>query len=124
MRHVFLLAASIVSGGIGGMGIGGGIVLIPVLTTFFGIGQKDAQFVNLIYFVPVALSALWVHMRAGRVEWKKVIYMALGGVAGAFLGSALAGVIKTGLLKRLFGLFLFAVGIDQLKKPKKAKMEE
>ncbi len=110
-----IFVASMISGAIGGMGIGGGVVLIPVLTAFFGIAQKNAQYINLLYFVPVAVCALIVHARAGRVEWKKVVYMAVGGVLGAIPGSYLAQAISTALLKRLFGVFLFIIGINQLK---------
>ena len=131
MNFLFLFAASLVSGAIGAMGIGGGIVLIPVLTGFFAVGQKDAQFINLVYFVPVAISALWVHVRSGRVLLKKTLIMIVPGVAGAFAGSALAGYIDAGLLRRFFGIFLFAVGVNTLrgsvvrdKKPKKDSMEE
>lgn len=121
MREVLLVAISILSGALGGMGVGGGIILIPILTTFFGIGQKNAQYINLIYFVPVALCALWVHIRAGRFEWKRAAFMALGAAVGAIIGSELTRIIHSGILRRLFGVFLLVVGIDQLRKPKKNK---
>ena len=119
MREVLLVIVSILSGALGGMGVGGGIILIPILTTFFGIGQKSAQYINLIYFVPVALCALWVHIRAGRFEWKKAVFMAFGAAIGAVIGSELTRLIHSGILRRLFGFFLLVVGVDQLKKPKK-----
>lgn len=119
MREVLLVTVSILSGALGGMGVGGGILLIPILTTFFGIGQKNAQYINLIYFVPVALCALWVHIRARRFEWKKAVFMALGAALGAIIGSELTRIIHSAILRRLYGVFLLAVGIDQLKKPKK-----
>lgn len=121
MKTAFLVLASLFSGAIGGMGIGGGIVLIPVLTSFFEMTQKKAQYINLIYFVPVAICALWIHMRSGRVAWRKALFMALGGVLGAFFGSELTRILDGSLLKRFFGIFLFAVGIKQLRKPKKNK---
>ena len=126
MREVLLVSISILSGALGGMGVGGGIILIPILTTFFGIGQKNAQYINLIYFVPVALCALLVHIRAGRFEWKKAVFMALGAVVGAIIGSEFTRIIHSGILRRLFGVFLLVVGIDQLRKPKKnnKKLEE
>ena len=118
MRFVYLALAAVFSGTIGGMGIGGGVILIPVLTGLFGIAQKDAQFINLLYFVPVAVCALWVHTRSGRVEWKKALYMASGAIIGALVGSYLAELAADNFLRRIFGVFLLAVGISQLKKPK------
>ena len=113
MRIASLALVSIISGAIGGMGIGGGVILIPALTALFDISQKEAQFINLLYFVPVALCALFVHSREGRVEWKKALYMAIGGVCGAFLGTHLAKVMDENILRRIFGVFLLAVGIRQ-----------
>ena len=113
---MMLMLSSLLSGIIGGMGIGGGVILIPVLTSFFGISQKEAQFINLIYFVPLALCALYVHIRAGRVEIKKALFMALGGVVGAFFGSEITSAISVKLLRKIFGVFLLFVGIDGLRK--------
>ncbi|MFA7411676.1 MAG: TSUP family transporter, partial [Tissierellaceae bacterium] len=49
------------SGMIGGMGIGGGAILIPALVILHGIEQQEAQGVNLVVFLPVALTALVIH---------------------------------------------------------------
>ncbi len=108
---MILVLTSLVSGIIGGMGIGGGVILIPVLTTFFDVSQKNAQFINLVYFVPLAVCALYVHIRAGRVEIKKALLMALGGILGAVLGSAVALRLSVGLLRKIFGVFLLYIGI-------------
>ncbi len=114
-----LLIASILSGAVGAMGIGGGVILIPVLTSFFDIGQKNAQFINLIYFIPVSLCALAVHIKAGRVDFKKAVLMAAGGVAGALLGAWIAASIEVRFLRKLFGFFLLFVGLKQISAKKK-----
>jgi len=101
------------------MGIGGGVILIPVLTSFFDIEQKSAQFINLLYFVPVAICALIVHSREKRVDFKTAIFMSVGGIGGALIGSDIAARLSVSLLKRLFGVFLFFIGINQFKKQKK-----
>ena len=62
--------AGFFSGIIGGMGIGGGAILIPVLTVLLGIGQKQAQCANLIYFIPTAIAALSVHIKKKSVDFK------------------------------------------------------
>ena len=54
MSFIFYLLAGFVSGLFGGMGMGGGTVLIPVLTLFFGVEQHIAQATNLIAFLPMA----------------------------------------------------------------------
>jgi len=106
---------SVVSGAISAMGIGGGVILIPALTGFLHMAQKDAQYINLLYFVPVAICALIIHAKAGRVSFKRALFMVLGGIPGALLGSYVAEIITTGLLKRIFGVFLLVIGIKQLR---------
>ena len=113
---IMLFVASAVSGIISAMGIGGGVVLIPVLTSFFEIGQKSAQYINLLYFIPVALCALAVHAKNKRLDYKIALFVSIGGVFGAFAGSSLAVKMSVGLLRRLFGIFLLIIGIYQLKK--------
>ena len=113
-----ILLVSMLSAVVGGMGIGGGVILIPALTMLFDISQKQAQFINLIYFVPLSLSALVVHKKEGNLKIKKAIPMAIGGVLGAILGSYMAFVVRTDLLRRLFGIFLLTVGFFQFKSTK------
>ena len=113
---MILFAVSLISGAIGGMGMGGGVMLIPVLTAFFDFSQKNAQFVNLIYFVPLSLFALFVHIKEGRIDIKKAVFMAIGGIFGALLGCELANAIEVKILKKLFGFFLLFVGITRFTK--------
>jgi uncharacterized membrane protein YfcA len=63
MEIILYLITGFVAGIISGMGIGGGVVLIPVLTLFLGFEQKIAQGVNLMYFIPTGAAALWVHYK-------------------------------------------------------------
>lgn len=110
------------SGIISGMGIGGGTILIPALVLFLNIEQHVAQGVNLIYFIPTAAVALWVHIKNRSVNFRVALWIIISGVIGAVGGSLLAGVIGAGLLRKLFGIFLFAMGIYEfLKKDKKLK---
>ena len=113
---ITLFIAGLVSGAVSGMGIGGGVVLIPVLTAFFNISQKSAQYINLLYFIPVALCALIVHAKNKRLSYKSALYAILGGIFAAVAGSYTAMHISMGLLRKLFGFFLMLIGISQFKK--------
>lgn len=112
---IMLIAASVLSGAIGGMGIGGGVVLIPVLTALFGVSQKSAQYINLLYFLPVALCALAIHARNKRLSYKTALWISIGGIAGALAGSTVAMGMNSDILRRLFGFFLLFIGISQIK---------
>ena len=98
------------SGIISGMGIGGGTVLIPALTMLLDINQHVAQGVNLLFFIPTAIISLIVHKKNGNLEYKTAIPLMLWGLLGASCGSFLALKLKPELLRRIFGIFLFAMG--------------
>ena len=98
------------SGIISGMGIGGGTILIPALTFFSSIDQHTAQGINLLYFLPTAAVALFVHRKTSSVEWKLAIPVILFGIIGAATGAWLAHAVSSALLRRLFGIFLFFMG--------------
>ena len=99
------------SGIISGMGIGGGAILIPALILLQGIGQQVAQGINLLYFLPTAIVSLIVHIKNKNVELKTALTLGISGVLGAIGGSLLAVRMSGGLLGRLFGIFLFLIGV-------------
>lgn len=102
--------AGLLSGIISGMGIGGGTILIPALTMFLNIDQHRAQGVNLLFFIPTAVVALLIHKKNKNLEFKIAIPLLIFGLIGAALGSFVAISINQGLLRRLFGIFLFFMG--------------
>ena len=105
---------SFLSGIISGMGIGGGTILIPALTIFFGTKQHIAQSVNLLTFIPTGLVAVISHFKQGNIEKKLTFKLILGGIIGAIAGSYLAVVLTPGILRRLFGIFLFIMGVYEI----------
>jgi uncharacterized membrane protein YfcA len=102
------------------MGIGGGAVLIPALTLFAGCKQHTAQSINLISFIPVAVIALVIHYGKNNLDIGHSFRLIPAGLAGAFIGSALAVKMPTEVLSKLFGIFLFIMGIVEVlhKEPK------
>ncbi len=111
MSFIFYLLAGFVSGLLGGMGMGGGTVLIPVLTLFFGVEQHIAQATNLIAFLPMAAFSLNVHKKKGLLKtdgvWWIVVPALLTSVAGGFV----AAVLSAGILRKLFGAFLVFLAV-------------
>ena len=75
MRFLVYLTAGLAGGVLGGMGMGGGTVLIPILTMFCGVPQHLAQSVNLLSFLPMAAVSLRVHARNGLLDTKNVLWM-------------------------------------------------
>lgn len=107
------------SGIISGMGIGGGTILIPALLFLTDIDQQQAQGVNLIYFIPTAVTALITHQKKGNLDWKTAKPIALLGLAGAAAGAFLAVSLESEILRKIFGGFLFLMGLSEIFKKKK-----
>lgn len=115
MREVlFAGGGALLAGILSGMGIGGGSILLIFLSVFLSIGQQTAQLYNLLYFIPTALFALWQHKKNGLLDLYIIFYTAAFGVAAAIAASFLANFMEGDLLKRLFGIFLFLIGIKEL----------
>ncbi|MBQ8941108.1 MAG: sulfite exporter TauE/SafE family protein [Firmicutes bacterium] len=111
---MIIFAAALFSGIAGGMGLGGGAVLIPVLTLFLNMPQKQAQVINLIYFVPTAVIALTDHIKNKRIEKNILPPMTAAGVMGCIIGAFAAMLLSGGILRRMFGLFMSIMGIREL----------
>ena len=111
MHYVFLALTGILSGILGGMGMGGGTLLIPLLTLVFGFNQKIAQGVNLIAFSIMAIIVIIVHIKNKLIDVKVAVGFGLIAVAFSCLGAFLANIIKSNYLKICFGVLLILVAI-------------
>ena len=63
-----LILIGIISGIVTGMGMGGGSILILILTAFMGVNQHTAQATNLIFFIPTSISAIYVYFKNKNVD--------------------------------------------------------
>jgi len=104
------LAAGIISG----MGIGGGAILIPALVFFIKPEQHVAQSVNLLFFIPTAIVALAIHIKHKNVDFRMGIPILIFGLGGAILGSKIALSMDGEILRKIFGVFLLAMGLYEL----------
>jgi uncharacterized membrane protein YfcA len=122
---MILFLIGLASGIISGMGIGGGTILIPALVLFVKPEQHIAQSVNLLFFIPTAIIALIIHIKNKRIDFKMALPIIIAGVGGAFLGSRLALSLPGPVLKKIFGVFLLAMGCyEMIRKGKKARARE
>ena len=112
-RIVLLVLAGIAAGALGGMGMGGGTILIPLLTIFFGAEQKQAQAINLVAFIPMAIASLIVHVKNKRVETKGILWIIIPATVLSLAGSMVAQAINGEILKRIFGGFLLLLSVAQ-----------
>lgn len=113
----FLCAAS------ASLGIGGGGLLVIYLTQFKGLMQKEAQGINLLFFVITMSVTLLFHRLKNRVITDNLLILLVPCMLGGVLGSLVARFIGQEILKSLFGSFLVICGsrylIMELKGKKK-----
>ncbi len=113
MNFVLFCLSGIVGGMLGGMGMGGGTVLIPLLTIFLGVGQHMAQGINLLCFIPMAVVSLIIHIKNKLVEFKDILLIILPGVVSCLVGCFIAKNLSGNVLSRCFGGFLVVLSIFQ-----------
>lgn len=116
-----LIITGFLSGIIGGMGIGGGTILIPIMTIFLGFDQKTAQAVNLIYFIPTALTALTIHIKNKQIEKNNLWLLIVFGIIGTIIGTLYALKLDDTILRKCFSVFLLLIGAYEIYKGFKTK---
>lgn len=109
-----LIIAAFLTGIFASMGVGGGMILIVYLTIFAGYSQLEAQGINLIYFLPIAALSLIIHTKNHLVEWKIAFPAIICGVVLAVAGAFLAEWLGSDILRKIFGGFIFIIGIKEI----------
>lgn len=114
MSIVLFIVFGFLAGILGGMGLGGGTVLIPLLTIFLGVTQKVAQGYNLISFLVMAVVAIIIHTKNKMIDLKSIVWVVVFGAGFCILGAYLTTIIDTKILKMIFGGFLVVLAIWQI----------
>lgn len=111
-RRILLLAIVGIVGGFfsGLLGVGGGIVMVPMLISLIRFDQRRASATSLAAIVPTALVGSVGYLIGGRVELLAGLLIAVGGVVGSQLGSWLLRRVPTRTLRWLFVALLVALG--------------
>ena len=112
-KIILLVLTGLISGVLGGMGMGGGTILIPLLTIFFNVGQKEAQAINLVAFIPMAIVSLAIHIKNKRVKKEGLLWIIVPAVLTSVGGGFAAQAVNGEVLKRIFGGFLLLLSVVQ-----------
>ena len=88
------------------LGIGGGVLLVPLLTIGFGSAQQVAQGTSLAAIVPTSIVGAITHDRLGNVDRRVAGWTSIGAVVGTVVGGFLALRLPHELLARGFGVLL------------------
>lgn len=108
-----LIIVGLIAGFLSGiLGVGGGVVMVPLMILLLGFSQHEAQGTSLaVLAVPVTLAAAYNYYQDGSLNWRYALVMASMFVIGGYLGSKLAISIDEKLLKRIFGAVLVILGL-------------
>jgi uncharacterized membrane protein YfcA len=113
---LILIVIGIITGIMAGMlGIGGAIIMIPALVFFMGISQQTAQGTSLaVMLPPVGIIAAYNYYKAGQVNIKFALILAIFFLVGSYFGSKMALNLPQAVLKKIFGILLLLVAAKML----------
>jgi len=113
---LILIVIGIITGIMAGMlGIGGAVIMIPALVYLLGISQQTAQGTSLaVMLPPIGVIAAYNYYKAGHVNIKFAIILAVFFLVGSYFGSKLALTLPQPLLKKIFGVLLLLVAAKML----------
>ena len=108
----FLVSAA--TGVLSGWGVGGGTLLLLCMTLFLGVEHREAQTINLLFFLPAAALSLFFHRKNGRIDSALWMRTALPGTVAALAAALIALAVDVSALRKPFGMFLLWVGGSML----------
>jgi hypothetical protein len=107
-----LLAIGLGGGLLSGLlGVGGGVVMVPLLVLWAGYAQRDSHAMSLGAIIPISIAGIATYGVAGEVHYWDAIGLAAGSVVGAQIGARFLVTLDERLLKVVFGAFLVGVAV-------------
>lgn len=104
----------IIAGIVTGLGMGGGTVLILLLSMFASLEQHIAQATNLIFFVPTSISSIIINIKQKNLDKKLAIKISIFGIIGAIIGAIIADNISSQNLKKYFAIFILIIALHEI----------
>ena len=113
MIHVLVVFLMGLGAGIlsGMLGVGGGVVLVPMMVFILGITQHTAQGISMLVIIPTAIVSVWHFHKERLINYQAVPYIAVGAVAGALISANFVQDVPASELKRIFGVFAIYSGL-------------
>jgi uncharacterized membrane protein YfcA len=113
---LILLAVGLAAGFLSGMvGIGGGIIIVPVLVYFLGFTQHQAQGTTLFMFLlPIGILGVMNYHKQGYVDYKTALIICSTFIFGSYFGSKLSISLDQKTVKQIFGAIIILLGAKML----------
>jgi uncharacterized membrane protein YfcA len=117
-RRPIFACIGFLGGLMGGLlGVGGGLVMVPLQVVWAGTSQRHANATSLVAIIPIALAALpiyYFHVGTPQVDLHMAFFLVIGSVVGAYAGARLLKRIPDRPLRIGVGAMLFLVGLKEL----------
>ena len=97
-----------------GLGVGSAGIFVLYLTAWAGLGQAEAQGVNLLFYLISGGASMLLHARRRSIPWRLVAFLVICAIPGTLLGTHLVRIMDAKLLRRLFGGMLIVTGLPAL----------
>jgi len=109
------LTAALCGVAAGMVGIGGGVLLVPLLGLFFGFSQHRAQGTSLVALIPpTGILAFLAYAKAGYISWETGFLLIPGVFLGGILGGQVARRLNPRLMRQVFAALMFLLGVWQV----------
>jgi uncharacterized membrane protein YfcA len=114
-----LAAIGVVGGVLSGLlGVGGGVIMVPLLVMWAGFGQREAHALSLGAIIPISLAGIATYGVAGQIRFWDAVALAVGATVGARIGAGLLARVDERFLKGVFGVFLVGVSVLMAVQPR------
>ena len=104
----------ILSGIVTAIGMGGGTILILLLTLILNIPQHISQSANLIFFIPTSVVAIFLNFKNKNIDLKIGLTIILSGIIGSIIGAIISNKVNVQSLRKYFGIFLLFVAFSEI----------
>lgn len=114
MNFILASVVGFASGILASMGMGGGFVLVVYLAIFTNLVQKGAQGINLLFFIPITVLAVYMHIKNKLIDIKTAVICSVIGIPAVVAGFYLAQSIDNSWLRKGFAVFIIIAGLKDL----------
>ena len=110
---IILIVIGLLAGVLSGfVGVGGGILMIPLLMLLLGLSQFEAQGTALVAMLPpIGILAAMNYFKSGYVKWEYAVVIALTFVIGGYFGSKMSLSLNPTTVRKAFGVVMFFAAI-------------
>lgn len=113
MTWVYATLLGLASGVVAALcGVGGGIIMVPVMILLLGLDYKTAVATSLAVIIPTAIAATGQNWRGGLVNWKLVLAIGIGATVAAWFAAEWMRGLRNEALTKVFAVLLVATGIQ------------